>query len=526
MRGRAVIGLLLVAALLATAAMQTAARVQRRRLIPPPQTTSRLSGLDSFSLGLVLGGLRGPLVMILWPSVENQKAARNLEDIDTKIELIRLLQAEFDQVHLFQMWNKAWNISVQMATLQNKYAIILDAIDYGHRVLQERPDNVNVLSETGRIYFDKFGTADEARYYAERVRRDSMHRSLPSRPPQRRTRHDVLLDERGFILDRYLAPRPGMPPGRGTVTDYVNNGAELQFLQRYSNAEAGGFPYGVSPFALSYNYYKRAQVIISTTGQTPIQLSENVISSRTGVALKGWMSEELTIARRREIEALGQRPPYERRAMEAVTASVPPGAGFPDASRQTQDRIREALFSYGRAVLVGDDAVAEYTRHLANPEWALTADTYYRDRDHVRAMIALAAADREYLQAMAAASAGAAREEVAGHLAAAASHYEQAINRNYLVILKYFTDADLAAEIYPRITQERLGRSFQRSNIQEADPAIYPVLRAAIREAFRQANRIDEAQYDIEEYEGYIERARARLGQLRQYAAAGSKPDA
>jgi hypothetical protein len=98
-----------------------------------------LSKVNSFALGLLLGGLRGPLVMALWTSSENQKTDRDLEDFDTKVELIRLLQPEFDTVHLFQIWNKAYNISVQMANVPNKYTTILDALAYGFSVDRERP---------------------------------------------------------------------------------------------------------------------------------------------------------------------------------------------------------------------------------------------------------------------------------------------------------------------------------------------------------------------------------------------------
>ena len=45
------------------------------------------------------------------------KNERDLEGFDTKLEWIRLLQPEFDPVHLFQIWNKAYNISVQMASM-------------------------------------------------------------------------------------------------------------------------------------------------------------------------------------------------------------------------------------------------------------------------------------------------------------------------------------------------------------------------------------------------------------------------
>ena len=77
--------------------------------------------------------------MILWSSSETQKSEKNLEDFDTKVEWIRLLQPEFDTVHIFQIWNKAYNISVQMAAVQNKYTTILDALEYAQRVEDQRP---------------------------------------------------------------------------------------------------------------------------------------------------------------------------------------------------------------------------------------------------------------------------------------------------------------------------------------------------------------------------------------------------
>ena len=67
--------------------------------------------MPSFATALLLGGLRGPLVMFLWPNSETSKREHHLEDVDTEIEWIRLLQPEFDTVHLFQIWNKAYATS-------------------------------------------------------------------------------------------------------------------------------------------------------------------------------------------------------------------------------------------------------------------------------------------------------------------------------------------------------------------------------------------------------------------------------
>ena len=68
--------------------------------------------------------------MFLWTSSENQKTDRNLQDIDTKIELIRMLQPEFVSVHIFQIWNKAYNLSVQMSNLASKYATKSNGVSF------------------------------------------------------------------------------------------------------------------------------------------------------------------------------------------------------------------------------------------------------------------------------------------------------------------------------------------------------------------------------------------------------------
>ncbi|HWP39545.1 MAG TPA: hypothetical protein VNL70_01375, partial [Tepidisphaeraceae bacterium] len=157
-----------------------------------------LARMNSYALALLLGGLRGPLVMILWPSSEEQKARKQLEDFDTKIEWIRLLQAEFDTVHIFQIWNKAYNISVQMANLGNKYRTILDALDYARNVDAERPNNINILTAIGQVYFDKLGNSAEKVYYRQRIREESMAR-------QDQVRVTIPSDKRALLTELALA---------------------------------------------------------------------------------------------------------------------------------------------------------------------------------------------------------------------------------------------------------------------------------------------------------------------------------
>ena len=136
--------------------------VERRR------SAKRLAGMDTFALGLILGGLRGPLVMFLWTSIESQKTEKNLENIDTKIELVRMLQPEFASVHIFQIWNKAYNLSVQVASLPNKYSMILSALDYAHNVDAEQRDNLNILVAIAEVYFQKLGGSPARRITTSR----------------------------------------------------------------------------------------------------------------------------------------------------------------------------------------------------------------------------------------------------------------------------------------------------------------------------------------------------------------------
>ncbi|MEM6315772.1 MAG: hypothetical protein AAF743_16915, partial [Planctomycetota bacterium] len=135
--------------------------------------TDTLARLDSFALGLLLGGFRGPLVMVLWNSTESQKTSRDLADFNTQLELIRLLQPQFDSVHIYQVWNKAYNQSAQVASLPTKYAIILDAIDYAQSVDAERRPDIDIKEAIGQIYFQKLGIANEAPYYDQRLRTET-----------------------------------------------------------------------------------------------------------------------------------------------------------------------------------------------------------------------------------------------------------------------------------------------------------------------------------------------------------------
>src|SRR5215212_11931304 len=196
-RGRKKLAILLIISFIAVWTTRAVVYAQRQSIdVERRRSAKRLAGMDTFALGLILGGLRGPLVMFLWTSIESQKIEKNLENIDTKIELVRMLQPQFMSVHIFQMWNKAYNLSVQVASMGNKYSMILSAIDYGKSVDAEQRDNLNILVALGETYFQKLGSSAEKAYYIQRVRQDTLpqpaaRRNLRKDVTWQRTQHDT-----------------------------------------------------------------------------------------------------------------------------------------------------------------------------------------------------------------------------------------------------------------------------------------------------------------------------------------------
>jgi hypothetical protein len=466
-------------------------------------SVSALGSMNSFALALLLGGLRGPLAMILWATSEAQKSDRNLEDFDTKVEWIRLLQPEFDTVHMFQIWNKAYNISVQMVDLRNRFAAILDALDYAADVDRERPGNVNIMNAIAQVYSNKLGTPHTEKVFYRRWVREQSFAPPDYKPGQfqdraarkaqggwQRRRMDPKIDAKGYLLPEVITPKPGMErPADLPAGSEWNNGAELQYLKPYEP-----FPYGVSTFALAYNYAKRAQVLMNVGKQMPLQLSDMVIDSRPGTELQQWTQDEWERGRQFEIQAAGLPVPPERIDMEKPTATMPPDFKLPNPSD-----VAAAVYSYDMAVRLSGDTVKEFTHHITNPKFLDRASTYNSQIDDMVSIGHLCSADRDYLKAMLAKT----PEEREALLRAAAGSYQQAIGSFQLVLLRYYVDEDVVAATYPK--------GVDRSTIQKVSRAEQDQTLARVRKMYRDQDR-ERHSDDYLEYVTYIDRATARLG--------------
>lgn len=406
-----------------------------------------LGSMNSYSLALMLGGLRGPLVMVLWSKVEGQKIDRDLEDVDTMIEWIRLLQPEFDTVHIFQIWNKAYNISAMMASSASKYQTILDAIDYARRVEAEKPGDLNILDQMARVFGEKLGgqAVQERAFYRKQFMEDSLtdanrRKAYPEDDKTYRrmgvkffeSKNGPLLTETNdldprLVVDRY--PRPANLP----ASSEWNTGAEFQYLKPFQP-----FPLGIPPVAIGYNYAKQAQVAMTVGGQKPLQLSDTVIDTYPGILMKQWSEFELD-------RAVG----YEGRAFgiggnNPIPAFVAAQHSPPTATPASPRDLQDAVYCYGLCARLSEGALKEYERHLSNPQYVNPYMSYTSQLIELRAQDTLTAADYAYVQSF---LPGAARASL---LADAQGRYRDALSRYKRIVLMYCVEPSIRQRIFPR----------------------------------------------------------------------------
>jgi hypothetical protein len=565
----------LIASVVCTAATRYWALSLRQQTLRTPErldtgNQAALGSMDSYALALMLGGLRGPLVMMLWTSSETQKTQHDLEDFDTKVEWIRLLQPEFDSVHVFEIWNKAYNISVVRASLSSKYSDILDALNYARRVDAARPSDINILTEIGRVYFDKLGNSTEQAYYRHRVQSETLQQmrlTFPAAqaddfrqamnrlgadplmvrldvdnashiataitckpyadrllqalrddasgiaatcdpvplsgvqqsgdPGWRPTEQERLVDFNGQVLPKFLSSSAGKvfhtPDG-----DY--DGADEQFLADYAP-----YPYGVSAFAIAYNYNKRCRLLMDL-GQKHLFTSNNILDSQTPLSLKEWSLDELGQARQAEMRMDDTYAP-EFQASEETLATRNVDWKSPVAATIARD---QAIYSYDLALRLCTQGLADYQRHIQ-----IYPQSFNNFNNHVfelRNEQAMCQADLDYLKAPAADPAD--RQAL---LQSASDSYQRAIELCGQTILKFYADdlplrqaLDEAARLYPDdvpagTTNQDIDMKVPLSRI----PAVMQLLQKYNAEYFKSV--YDQHHDERVEREVDIERAQARL---------------
>jgi hypothetical protein len=555
--GRPVAAVVAIVGLLSAGALRYAAEATRAWASPSQDVTAgqgvRLAQLDSYALGLLLGGLRGPLVMALWSGMERLRIEGAFDELDERNELIRLLQPQFDSVHIQLARMSAYDVSAQQAGVASRYNTIVEAIGYLARVQDERPPDIELATETGKLLSNKLGAADEAEYFSRRVRQETQARQPAVRLEFDQARETELRNAaaRAGIASRELIIRPAGTPGRivallpaeagqrlqgfdgddvaretldppdktdiartdgriPTVLDDAGNllpryadprrdapddaldGAPLQFLRDFAP-----FPEGISPLALAYNEFQRARVLQEFAGQRHVQEGQGSVMVNPGRALRDWALEAYEVGRQLEAEAYGRQPPRRstdgqlQARLELVSADMPPDR--PVVAPALLDRARTY---YRRAANVARRASAFLTDHVEQfPE---SANIFVSNVDRLDLFVALLEADLAYLDLLQDAP-DAPRPE------AVAALYEQADVSARDFLLKY------------HVMPQAMPNGVPTARVMDLPPEVREIVyrqMLGLQEQALRANRFFDADRVLLEFEGYRERTRVRRALL------------
>ena len=518
-----------------------------------------LGRLDSFALALLLGGLRGPLVMALWSTSDTQRGLGDLDALQTKIELIRLLQPQFDSVHVYQIHNRAYNLSVARANLPSKYEEILGAIKYGNEVLEERPYNINIESQLGKVFSRKLGGSVEMDYFVDRVYEETKPReprvrvSFPNAlesdvrvasrkvgiPTGRLTFRDGDDGQRTLIVSETEAnelsasfpggeltlealqespavlaatvrlpsmldeggnllpelTKPTRNPPEGAKPGEYLDGSQIQFLEEFAP-----YPEGLSPHALAYEHFRRALVLQEFGGQQHAESTEATLAADPGRALREWAIEAFEIGRKREVEAFGfVAPPRTRDGGTQASVEMQTAKMSPDSPLESRQLAEQALQFYARSSQVGAAAIDWLTRHIER--YPASENNLGSSIDRLRDLSVLQAADALYLSFVL-------DPADPTKLREAADLYRQADGQMLDYVLRYHDDI------------KAIPQGMSKSQMMSVDRATKEAIYANLRNLRRMTAR-DPSLYQhvraFDEFEGFRSRIAMRLSLIEDY---------
>src|SRR3954451_21094659 len=116
--------------------------------------------LGGAAIQLLLTGSRGLAVCALWLNAIDKQRKQEWNELDISVNSITKMQPHFTAPWLFQSWNLAYNVSVEMDRLNDMYFYIargISVIAEGEHVNRNNPD---LRYNLGFYYQNKFGVSD------------------------------------------------------------------------------------------------------------------------------------------------------------------------------------------------------------------------------------------------------------------------------------------------------------------------------------------------------------------------------
>lgn len=117
------------------------------------------------AMNLVLLGMRGVAVNLLFSQFEKERDAKQWEEMRNTTESIVRLQPHFEKVWEMNGWNLAYNTSAEWDAVEDRYYYVKVGGLFMKRGVERNRKSTHLQYHVGKIYQQKIGSADEAKFY-------------------------------------------------------------------------------------------------------------------------------------------------------------------------------------------------------------------------------------------------------------------------------------------------------------------------------------------------------------------------
>lgn len=130
---------------------------------------STLGDVDpsSATMNFVLLGLRGLAANLLWMQHDEHKRTKNWAEMRADTESIIRLQPHFIKVWQYQGWDLAYNVSAEWDDVKDRYQWVKDGSKFLMKGSERNKKSPELPWESGRVFGQKIGRADEWQYFRE-----------------------------------------------------------------------------------------------------------------------------------------------------------------------------------------------------------------------------------------------------------------------------------------------------------------------------------------------------------------------
>jgi hypothetical protein len=155
--------------------LQAAIDDAREGLLTPGEMSAR-DRLVDLGATVMLGSFRTVAVDYLWYKASMLKERREWIELDGVIRLIARVQPTNIEAYAFQVWNMAYNVQYDAATVVEGWRWVEKAIEFGEEGLQRNPNHPKVWRlywQIGWVYSHRCGNVvgPRTRYFSQQVRK-------------------------------------------------------------------------------------------------------------------------------------------------------------------------------------------------------------------------------------------------------------------------------------------------------------------------------------------------------------------